>query len=103
MQTKSRLINRIAIGLLSLFLITSLTACTSEPVLTAVYVPTPVTTNLSLLCKPVVPKPPPRGALNPELDAYTLALQDAIKECAKQQDEYINEVRRLEARAKTRK
>lgn len=99
MQLDQRLTRFIEFGLLSLFLILWLTACATTPQLQAVYISTPVTGNLGLLCNPTIPLPqkPMQGA---DLDAYASALQDQIKECARQQDEYRDNIKRLTNRAK---
>lgn len=90
-----------ALGLTLLFLSLLLTGCESSPVLQAVYVPVPVTSNLELLCKPKAPEPPPTMD-NGQLQLYASALLDEINECAKQQQAYRQELDRQVKRAKSR-
>ncbi len=101
MQHNLKLIRCIEYGLLSLFLIMWLTACAQAPQLQAVYISTPVTANLGLLCNPTIPLPPQK-MLGADLDAYALALHDQIKECAAQQDEYRKDIERLLQKSKRR-
>ena len=95
------------LGLVSLCLALLLTSCASEPTLQAVYVAVPVTSNLDLLCKPKAPPLPPSSPSQP-LQNETLArdyvhqLLDVIDECARQQQEYRDELDRLVKRAKQR-
>ena len=95
-------------ALLCLCLSFFLMSCSQTPALPVEYVATPVTANLDLLCKPVVRLPDEsmrRMTLSDyalAVQAYAMQLQDDIKECAAQQDEYRAEIDRLVKRAKTR-
>ena len=92
-------------GLSALFLTLLLTSCALEPTLTKQYVAVPVTSNLDLLCNPKAP-PPPRSADGRKPNSATLGqeyvhqLIDVIEQCARQQQEYRNELNRLVEKAK---
>lgn len=92
----------IATGLATLCLSLLLTSCANQPALQAVYIPTPVTANLDLLCDPKAPEP--ELALdNGQLKLYVLDLHAQINECRLQQQAYRDEIARLVIRAKSRK
>ena len=89
-----------AIGLFALCLSPLLTSCASEPTLQTVYVATPPTAEtLSRMCDPQAPLPPATMD-NGQLRLYSLALQDAIAECRKQQDEFKAEIERQRKRTR---
>ncbi|MGL5003431.1 MAG: Rz1-like lysis system protein LysC [Casimicrobium sp.] len=101
MRSKKRLTLFMRTGLLSLCLITLLSACATTQT-EVVYVSTPLTSNLELLCKPKLPPPLQKPAKNEDLALYAQNLQGEIKECAKQQAEYRAEMDRLLKRARSR-
>jgi hypothetical protein len=50
----------------------------------------------------VVPMPPRKPATERQLKEYVILLQDEIKECAAQQEEYRDELARMVAEARSR-
>ena len=104
MRRKQSLTRCILLGLSALFLTLLLTSCAPAPTLTTTYVARPVTSNLELLCNPKAP-PPPRSADGRKPNSETLGrvyvntLIDVIEECARQQQVYRDELKRLEAKA----